>query len=151
MAATCFAESLDQGISFAGEEQDFTLDTLRSQLIKDLIELLQALGQVAGVDADSRVINGTRRQLQFQGQCAQQPGGQVIDTIITQVFQCMQSNTFSRAGKSADNNQFQDNSTLAECRSTLFTTKDTGATKAWRGKVLTIVHETCLAFHKQFG
>jgi hypothetical protein len=149
--AACFAEALEQGVSFTGQEQYFAFDFLCLQLIENLIEVLQALGQVTCINARSSVFNGVWCQLEFLGQCIQQTGGQVINTVITQVFQCMQSNTFSRAGKSADNNQFQNSSPLTECRSLLFTTKITGATKLLMGKVLTILHETCLAFHKQFG
>src|SRR5690606_19561075 len=97
------------------EENDFRLQGYLLELLKDLGNLLQVGGQVAGIDTDGYPWQIGLISRYPLGQRRQQAGGQVVDAVIAVVFQHVERCTFSGTGTTADDEQFHNICCLGGC------------------------------------
>ena len=90
------------------QEHDVRIDALCLQLAQKTRQLVEILGAIARIDAYSQKLGQITGYLpDLVDSCGQQGSGKVIDAVITEVFENVQSDRLSGPGKPADNNQAQ--------------------------------------------
>src|SRR5688572_14719563 len=106
MFAPCFTETFEQGIVVGIQEDYLAFDCPRLERVVNLGKLFQVFGDVACVDADCDLVQLEIVRTQSCGQGIQQAGRNIINTVVTDIFEHMQASSLSGTGTAADDDEF---------------------------------------------
>jgi hypothetical protein len=105
-SSTRLAEALQQDPAVGLQKQGAAVDAAFAATGEEGREVAYLLGMIAGIDADSDLVDlAELMTTEFLRQCIEQADGEVVDTVVAHILQCVQGDAFAGAGQATDDHQ----------------------------------------------